>query len=353
MKTTFVSSAAVTSALRYSLLRQQSELAKAQKEASSGFVADTGLALGARTAQSVTLHRDLERLGGIVDSNGLVSARLSATQKALTQVGAAAQSFLSSLTSSASGDAAYALTQKSGRATLDTLTSVLNTSLNGEYLFSGTNTDVKPINDFKPGSPTKVAFDAAFAGYFGFSQNHADAQDITAADMNNFMSTVVEPMFLGADWQTPPPAGSPWSNATNQGITSRITLNETTETSVSANNEGIRKIAMSAAIISDLLDSNVGNAARGALVTHAVSSIGEAISDIGQLEAQTGIIEQRVKSATDRINVQVDLYERYILDTEGVDYYVASARVADLVSQIDRSYALTARIQQLSLMKYL
>lgn len=350
MKTTFVSSAAVTSALRYSLLRQQSELAKAQKEASSGFVADTGLALGARTAQSVTLHRDLERLGGIVDSNGLVSARLSATQKALTQVGAAAQSFLSSLTSSASGDAAYALTQKSGRATLDTLTSVLNTSLNGEYLFSGTNTDVKPINDFKPGSPTKVAFDAAFAGYFGFSQTHADAQDITAADMNNFMTTVVEPMFLGTGWQA---AGSPWSNATNQGITSRITLNETTETSVSANNEGIRKIAMSAAIISDLLDSNVGNAARGALVTHAVSSIGEAISDIGQLEAQTGIIEQRVKSATDRINVQVDLYERYILDTEGVDYYVASARVADLVSQIDRSYALTARIQQLSLMKYL
>lgn len=350
MKTTFVSSAAVTSALRYSLLRQQSELAKAQKEASSGFVADTGLALGARTAQSVTLHRDLERLGGIVDSNGLVSARLSATQKALTQVGAAAQSFLSSLTSSASGDAAYALTQKSGRATLDTLTSVLNTSLNGEYLFSGTNTDVKPINDFKPGSPTKVAFDAAFAGYFGFSQNHADAQDITAADMNNFMTTVVEPMFLGTGWQA---TGSPWSNATNQGITSRITLNETTETSVSANNEGIRKIAMSAAIISDLLDSNVGNAARGALVTHAVSSIGEAISDIGQLEAQTGIIEQRVKSATDRINVQVDLYERYILDTEGVDYYVASARVADLVSQIDRSYALTARIQQLSLMKYL
>ncbi|CAI2933349.1 flagellar hook-associated family protein [Aminobacter niigataensis] len=350
MKTTFVSSAAVTSALRYSLLRQQSELAKAQKEASSGFVADTGLALGARTAQSVTLHRDLERLGGIVDSNGLVSARLSATQKALTQVGAAAQSFLSSLTSSASGDAAYALTQKSGRATLDTLTSVLNTSLNGEYLFSGTNTDVKPINDFKPGSATKVAFDAAFAGYFGFNQNHADAQDITAADMNNFMTTVVEPMFLGTGWQA---AGSPWSNATNQGITSRITLNETTETSVSANNEGIRKIAMSAAIISDLLDSNVGNAARGALVTHAVSSIGEAISDIGQLEAQTGIIEQRVKSATDRINVQVDLYERYILDTEGVDYYVASARVADLVSQIDRSYALTARIQQLSLMKYL
>lgn len=346
MKTTFVSSSAVSNALRYSMLRQQAELTKAQKEASSGFVADTGLALGTRTAQSVTLNRDLERLDGIVDSNGLVSSRLSATQKSLNQIGAAAQAFLSNLTSSASGDAAYSLTQKSARGTLDTMTAVLNTSLNGEYLFSGTNTDAKPLNEFGPGSATKVAFDAAFAGHFGFDKNDPAAQNITAAQMDTFMTTVVEPMFFGSGWDT-------WSNATDQGITSRITLNETTQTSVSANNDGIRKIAMTAAVISDLLDSNVSDAARGALVNRAVSTIGAAVSEIGQLEAQTGIIEQRVSNATDRIKMQMDLFERYILDTEGVDPYKASTRVTDLLSQIEKSYAITARIQQLSLMKFL
>ena len=36
---------------------------------------------------------------------------------------------------------------------------------------------------------------------------------------------------------------------------------------------------------------------------------------------------------------------------EGVDPYEASTRVADLLSHIETSYALTARIQQLSLLK--
>ncbi|WP_269932401.1 flagellar hook-associated family protein [Aminobacter sp. HY435] len=350
MKTTFVSSSAVSNALRYSLLRQQSALTKAQKEVGTGFVADRGLALGARTAQSITLNRDLARLDGIVDSNGLVASRLAATQTSLGEINKAAQTLLSSLTSSASGDAAYALTQKSARGTLDTMTAVLNTSLNGEYLFAGTNTDVKPINEFKAGSPTKAAFDAAFLANFGFDQNAPAAANISAAQMDSFLTNVVEPMFLGAGWQA---AGSPWSNATDQGITSRITLNETTETSVSANNEGIRKIAMAAAFVSDLLDSNVGAAAREVVVNRAVSTIGSAISEVGQLQSQAGIIEQRVENATERVKMQMDLFERHILDTEGVDPYRASTMVTDLLSQIEKSYALTARIQQLSLMKFL
>ena len=91
--------------MRYQLLRAQSELTKAQKEVSTGRHADLGLALGSRTGQSVSFERDLERLKGIVDTNGLASARLSSTQDALSQISASAQSFLSTLTTSVSGDA--------------------------------------------------------------------------------------------------------------------------------------------------------------------------------------------------------------------------------------------------------
>ena len=98
MKTTFVSTAAISQAMRYSLLRAQSELTNAQKEASTGRVADIGLALGSRTGHAVSFERDLERMRGIVDSNGLAKARLSSTQDAITQISKAAQSFLSTLT---------------------------------------------------------------------------------------------------------------------------------------------------------------------------------------------------------------------------------------------------------------
>lgn len=348
MKASFVSSSSISNAMRYQIQRMQSDLVKGQKELSTGRVADPGLALGARTGQSVSLSRDLERLSGIVDSNGLAKSRLSATQSALSQIGAAAQTLMGTLTASSSGDASDALTLTDANSALKTVTAILNSSLNGEHLFAGINTDVKPLNDFTAaGSPNKTAFDAAFQTHFGFAQSDPAAANITKAQMDTFLTNVVEPQFMGTGWQ------GNWSNATDQKIVSRIALNETAETSVSANNEGVRKLAMAAATISGLFTSNMSDEAKKAVVDRALGQVGEAIASIGAEQAQAGISENRVKNATDRINMQIDLFERNILDMEGVDPYEVSNRVTALLTQIETSYALTARIQQLSLLKYL
>jgi flagellar hook-associated protein 3 FlgL len=347
MKASFVSSLAVSQAMRYSTMRTAGNLVQAQKELDTGKVYDSGLALGARTAQTVTFARDLERLNGIVDSNGLVLARLTATQEALGHVTGAAQDFLGVLTASVSGDAAASVTRDSARAALDALTSILNTPFNGEYIFAGINTDVKPFDGFGAGSTAKAAFDAAFQAHFTFSQSDPAAAGITAAQMDAFMTTALEPQFLGAGWQ------ANWSNATDQKIVSRIALNETTETSVSANNEGMQKLAMAAAAISDLFDSNLSTAGKQALVNRAVGLVGEAISSLAELQSQTGVVEQRITAASDRMKMQADLFERSIIETEGVDPYEAANRVKELLSHIETSYALTARIQQLSLLRFL
>lgn len=348
MKATSVSSAGISNAMRYSQMRMQVDLVKAQKELDTGKVADTGLALGARTAQSVTFARDLDRLKTIVDSNGLVTSRLTSTQDALSQVADQVQTLLSSLTSTASGDLTNKITSNSGKAALQSLTSILNTSINGEYLFAGTNTDVKPLDDFTAaGSPAKAAFDASFQTYFGFGQNDPAAANISATDMDNFLTTAVEPQFLGAGWQ------ANWSSATDQPIVSRIALNETTETSVSANTDGIRKFAMAASLVSQLIDSNVSEDAKKTVVNRALALVGESLSDLGQTRAQTGIVQQRVADANTRMDTQVDLFNKHILDLEGVDPNEAATRVNDLVTHIQTSFALTARIQQLSLLNFL
>jgi flagellar hook-associated protein 3 FlgL len=347
MKASFVSSLSVSQAMRYSTMRTQGDLIKAQRELSTGKVYDSGLALGSRTAQTVTFARDLERLNGIVDSNGLVSARLKSTQEALTNITSAAQEFLGVLTASVSGDAAASVTQDSGQAALDALTSILNTSFNGEYIFAGINTDVKPFEGFDTGSPARTAFDAAFQAHFGFAQDDPQAANITTAQMDAFMTTALEPQFLGAGWQ------ANWSNATDQTIVSRIALNETTETSVSANNDGIQKLTMAAAAISSLFDSNLSTAGKKALADRAVGLVGEAIASIAELQSQTGVVEQRVTAASERMKMQADLFERSIIETEGVDPYEAANRVNELLSHIETSYALTARIQQLSLLRFL
>jgi len=77
------------------------------------------------------------------------------------------------------------------------------------------------------------------------------------------------------------------------------------------------------------------------------------LSGLTDLRAQTGIVQKRVSDASDRMKMQVDVFKRHILDLEGVDPYEAANRVNDLVTHIQTSYALTARIQQLSLLNFL
>lgn len=347
MKANSVSSAGISNAMRHSQMRMQVDLVNAQKELNTGKVADTGLALGSRTTQAITFSRDLERLQTIIDSNGLVSARLKSTQDSLNQLADKAQTLLASLTSATSGDLTSIITRDSGKATLQALSSILNTSVNGEYLFAGTNTDVKPMSDFTaPGSQAQTDFNNAFVARFTFPPSDPLAANITAADMTSFINNDLQALFYGSGW------GS-WSTATDEPIVSRIALNETTDTSVSANNDGVRKLAMAASAITQLMTSNLSADAKTALIDSSLSLVGQAISSLGQTRSHLGIVQQRVADANTRMDTQIDLFDRHILDLEGVDPYEAATRVNDLVSQIEKSFALTARIQQLSLLNFL
>ncbi|MBW7947651.1 MAG: flagellar hook-associated family protein, partial [Sphingomonadaceae bacterium] len=103
MKVSFVSSQAISSALRYQTARLQADLTNASKEMSTLRVADTGLALGARSSISASLYREIERLEGITDSNELAAARLKSTQLGLQQLTDAASELLSNFSSTLSG----------------------------------------------------------------------------------------------------------------------------------------------------------------------------------------------------------------------------------------------------------
>ena len=347
MKLSFVSTRSISDAMRYQMLRMQSDLAKADKELSTGRLADVGAVLGVRTSQSVSLARDLNRLNGLVDSNAAIASRLSASQQALDQLGGVAQDFFAAITANSSSGTDPSVLQAEARDALQTMVGILNSSLNGEYLFSGINTDVKPLNVYEAGSPGKTAFDAACLGHFGFTQTDPAASGITEADMQTFLDTQVAPLYTGAAWQ------SGWSNATDQRIVSRITLNETVETSVSANISGIQKLANAAATVQELLQGQLNGATQDIVVQSAFKLVGEAIADLTREQAELGIVQTRVTSASERIKLQVDLFTNNIRDLEGVDPYEASTRISSLMTQIETSYTLTARIQQLSLVRYL
>ncbi|MBX3531260.1 MAG: flagellar hook-associated family protein [Rhizobiaceae bacterium] len=348
MKTSFISSYGTSQAVRTQLLKMQIELVKKEKEVVSGRAADAGLHLGARTGQSVSLERDIDRLKGVMDSNELVLSRLSATQAGLTTLTETAQTFQSTMTAASSGAVEPTILLSEAKTALVKMTGVLNSSLNGENLFAGINTDVQPFADFfEAGSPARQAIEDAFVTQFGFAHTDPAAAALTRADLTNFLENVVEPQFTGPDWNTN------WSSATDATITARITMTDTSSASVSANEAGIRKLAAAAAYVSVLFEGTLNEYARDGVIAASTSLVGQAVSDLAQTQAKTGIVQQRVTAASERLSMQVDIFSGKVNDLVGIDPYEASTRVQQLLAQIETAYTLTNRMSQLSLVRFL
>ena len=350
MKTTFISTSAMQNAVRLAVQRAQAEAANRQIEVMTERYADVGLALGSKATRSISLHRDVARIDAVLDTNALVTQRLSSSQMVLSQMATTAQEVMDTLITLNDGSAAPLLdvANRSITGALGNFIALANTSTSGEFLFSGVNTDVRPLDDYlAPGSAAKQAFDDLFVNRFGFAQDDPATAGITAADMQDFIENDVQAMFQGADWETY------WSNASDTNMSSRINSSEVIESSTNANTAAFRNFAMAAVVSTELLGSKLDGATRSYLSEAVIGMAGSAITAIDAERAGLGVSEARVTKANDALRAQKDVVATYIGELEGVDPYEAATRMNTLLTQMEASYALTARIQQMSLLNYL
>lgn len=346
MKTTFISTSYISAATRSSLMKVQAELAEAQKEMTTGRLADVGKALGFQTGQSISLRQEHARLTTITETNSIVSTRLEASQASLKTLVSSAESFVGQLLASSIDGANASVLKTQAASGLDGFIDTTNTSLNNAYLFAGVNTDAKPITDYyeTPAPANKAAVDAAFLAHFGFTQSDPNVANITAADMTNFLDTTFAAVFDDPAWTTN------WSSASDQNVRNRISTNELIETSVNANDQAFRKMAMAYTMIADLGLEGLGDAAYETVVNRAVSVSNEAIYDFSGLQAKLGVAQQRTTDASERMSIQLDILATQVTTLEGVDRNEAAVRVYELLTQMESSYALTARIMGLSIL---
>ncbi|MGO4440092.1 flagellar hook-associated family protein [Rhizobium sp. RAF56] len=345
MKLSFISSNAIQNAMRQTIRQSQNEMTAASQEATTGIYADIGLALGGNTAKSVDLSREVSRIDAITNSNSIVTQRLSSSQQALTAMSKSAQTMLDQLVAlSGNQDAnSIQLTQQTAASSLETLGSYANTMVDGEYLFAGINTDVKPFND--DSTNTTSAINTALTAYM--TANSIPSVDkMTGAQMTDFITTKVEPMFTGAGW-------SSWSSASSQNMTSRISNSEVVESSTNTNTPGMRYFALASVMTSALMGQNLSADARSAVSTQAISYTRQAIDGINDQQATLGLSESRVSKANDALSAQKDIIQNRVLDLQGVDPYEASTKVNSLQTQLETAYTIVAKIQQLSLVNYL
>ncbi len=343
------STLAMSTALRHSLMAMQTDVTRSRQELVTGRHADMADSLGLALRRTISLGGARQMTQAIIDSNQLVSARLDTTQTALAALSRGAQTMRQTLIAAANdgGDRQAIATQ--AMAALGNLISTLNNGDGSSFVFGGVNSGQPPINDYfaNPPSPNKAAFDAAFVTAFGFSQNSPAVASITPAQMQSFLSGPMASLFDASGWS------ANWSHASDQPLRSQIGVGQTIDTSLTANDPAMRKLAMAYAAMSDLGAANMSADTFKTLLQSATQTIDASVGLLTKAQATVGVMQSAVSTSNDRMSIQISLLQSQIADLESVDPTEAATRVNSLTTQIETSYALTARIAQLSLTKYL
>lgn len=346
--TSFVSTQSIASMLRQSVLQMQSDLATGESELSTGYYADPGVTLGAGVGESISLQSETSILQSITNTNQMVTTRLNTTQTILANLQSSAQDLLNSLLQGNGSNSNAASIQALGQSNLQNLISSLNTSLNSDYIFGGTNTGAKPIVDyFAPAAPSKDATAAAFLATFGMPQSSSSVSAISGPGMQNFLNNQFASLFQGASWS------SNWSSASSQTLTSQISRSQTVNSSVSANDPPFQQLAQAYTMVADLGAQNLNASAYQAVTSTAQGLLSSAIGSLVNLQASVGLCQSNVSTATSEMSAEMNILSAQIGNLDDVNPYDAATRVNNLQTQIQTAYALTAQLQQLSLVKYL
>ncbi|HEY0121713.1 MAG TPA: flagellar hook-associated family protein [Rhizobium sp.] len=345
MKLSFISSTAIQNSMRQTIRQAQNEMTDASTEATTGVYADIGVSLGSSTTTSVNLTRDVTRIDAILSSNSVVNQRMTSSQTALSDMSSQAQKFMDQLVAlrGNTDGSSVQLTQQTATATLSSFVADANTMVNGEYLFAGTNTDVQPMADNS--AATTTAIQSALSDY-ATAQGVA-ISDLSGDQMNDFITTVVEPMVTSdSSW-------SSWSSASDQNMSSRISNSEVIESSTNANATGMRYLALSTTVANALMGQGLSQDALNAVTDQATSYARQAIDGLNNQASQLGLSQARLTDANTSLNAQKTIINTNIGDLTGVDPYEASTKVNSLETQLETAYTIVSKIQQLSLVNYL
>lgn len=136
-------------------------------------------------------------------------------------------------------------------------------------------------------------------------------------------------------------------------MTSRISTSQSAQTSTSLNADGFKNLVMSSVITSQLATAGLSSDALSAVNATTTNLAGQAISGINLQASTLGLSQQGVEDANTALKNQQTIISTQLNDLTGVDSYEASVKLNTLLTQVETSYSITAKISQLSLVNYL
>lgn len=349
MNVTAPSTAAMRDTLRISIAHTQVKLDRASGEVASGRPYDVGLALGFDTARVIELHAVTDEIDSIVHTNDLLRTRLLQTQASMTAMVDLADGFFETLMATRNGGVDRATVIGDARARLESVTDILSATHNGAFIFSGDNTALQPLAKYltDPPNGARLVVHAAFAQTFGFLPQDPQASSISGVQLQSYLTGAFSALFTDPGWQ------SDFSVASDASVVARISLTQTADIAVSANSPGVRGLVAALIAVIDSGTNDLEAEAFVQLADTAGSMVRGAGADLVRTQAGIGVLQERIVAANDRMTAQRSLLQHDKERSENIDIVEASSRLSGLIGQLDVSFAVTSRLQQLSILNYL
>lgn len=349
MKADTISTLVSREIMRAANARNQTSLADTLKEFSTGRLADVGKTLGGRIGAVLDLRHIVGDLGGLENTNAVVEQRMKFLQSSFGAMRDMGQTFSESTLGiyKAGGDRGLLVVDAKSR--METLSDVLRTSTNGTYAFSGLNISVPPVDDYlsEPPSPARTAVISTFTAAFGFPPDDPQVVTITPAQMTAYMDGPFAALFEEPQWS------ANFSYATDEVMRDRISHHEEINTSATANDRGIRQLYFALTLAIDGGIENLNAETFGVVAARIANTSSEGGYNVVATQARVGVAQERLAQANERIALEKGALETRIGELEGVDAYKVADRLSLLMTRIESSYAVTARMQQLTLLNYL
>jgi len=332
--------------MRTATLSLRVRLDRAQLELSSGRHADMGLALGQGTARSISWRNELAELGAMRDRINLAREKVGVTQAVLDSINGLADSFMSALAGARSAEHGAELLRGTAAGAMSSLQDLLNTTYDGQYVFGGLNGTSAPLVPYQ-GSAGELAFSVMFNGTFGFGQGDPQLSDVNTQQMESFLSGPFGDLFEAGSWPIL------WTGAAQQLPAVRLGPNHTVTASVSASAPAFATLTRALVMVSELAQDALGQAPFQVMVDSALALVGEAKAMVALEQARIGDTQSQMSRTVERLERREISLTASIGFLESVDPYEAASRVNTLMNQLEMSYTITGRLQNLNLMNYI
>lgn len=322
--------------LRRSIAEQDAQVQKAQKEVATGLREDVYADTGFRAAQSLDLRNRMARVEQYHTSNSLLNGKLDIVSGQMAAMRGKGNDLMTMMVAFGSGRQGLDTLQTEAIATFNAVNSMVNTTYAGEYLFSGIGSN-----------NTSQTLD--LAGFPGFAFDGASS----LADIDQALADLDG--FFGLNGAIPSATGYD-SKQDYSGTIQKANLDETSvlQLGLTAKDDAFKQIFKGMVMFAATDATKIGDdAAYKKWLDEAIGAIQKGTSELERYEATLGNQQSLIKDTLARQENLKTIYNNRIVDIEGVDAYEAGLRMESMTKQLETSYAVTARLKNLSLLNYL